>query len=70
VTAAGERHEDNEWFNVVAWGTVAEACRERVGHGKHVYVEGRLHTRGWEDGDGRMHYRTEVVAQDVMVLGV
>lgn len=68
TSAEGEKHEEQEWFNVVAWGTLAELCRERLTKGRQVYIEGRLQTRGWEDSLGRKHFRTEVVAQDLIVL--
>ncbi|MEL6269786.1 MAG: single-stranded DNA-binding protein, partial [Chloroflexota bacterium] len=65
----GERREETEWFNVVAWGKLAEVCKSRITRSQQVYVEGRLQTRGWEDSDGRKHFRTEVVARDVILLG-
>ena len=43
-------------------------CKERVLKGQQVYIEGRLQTRGWEDSLGRKHFRTEVVAQELIVL--
>lgn len=68
TSSEGERHEEKEWFNVVAWGTLAELCRDRLLKGQQVYIEGRLQTRGWEDSLGRKHFRTEVVAQEMIVL--
>lgn len=68
VTADGETHEEVEWFSVVAWGSLAEICSKRLHDGQRVYVEGRLQTRGWEDDNGRKHFRTEVVAQDMIAL--
>lgn len=68
TTSEGDRHEETEWFNVIAWGTLADLCRDRLKMGQQVYVEGRLHTRSWEDDQGRKNYRTEIVAQDILVL--
>lgn len=68
TSSEGEHHEETEWFNIVAWGNLAEICEKRIGHDEHVYVEGRLQTRSWEDNQGRKHYRTEVVAHDLIVL--
>lgn len=68
TTAEGERHDETEWFNVVAWGSLAELCRTSLVRGQQVYIEGRLQTRGWEDSQGRKHFRTEVIAQDLLVL--
>lgn len=69
TSAEGERHEESEWFNVVAWGNLAEICNQYLAKGQQVYVEGRLQTRGWEDGEGKKHYRTELVASEMIVLG-
>ena len=69
VNADGQRREDTEWFNVVAWGNLAEICKQYLGKGQQVYVEGRLQTRGWEDQDGKKHYRTELVANEMIMLG-
>ena len=64
----GESHEESEWFNIVAWGDLAEHCYEQLKKGMRVFVEGRLQTRGWEDKAGRKHFRTEVVAYEMIVL--
>lgn len=68
TTPDGERHEELEWFNIVAWGQLAEICQQRLFSGVQVYVEGRLQTRSWEDDNGRRHFRTEVVAQEMITL--
>jgi single-strand DNA-binding protein len=65
----GERQEETEWFNVVAWGGLAEVCKQHLRKGQQVYIEGRLQTRGWEGADGKKHYRTELVAQEMIILG-
>ena len=69
VNADGERREETEWFNVVAWGNLAEICKQCLSKGQQVYIEGRLQTRGWEDEAGNKHYRTEVVANEMIALG-
>lgn len=69
TSAEGERHEETEWFNVVAWGNLAEICKSHLHKGQQVYVEGRLQTRGWEDNTGKKHFRTEVVANEMILLG-
>lgn len=69
TSAEGERHEESEWFNVVAWGNLAEICNQYLRKGQQAYVEGRLQTRGWEDEEGKKHYRTELVASEMIVLG-
>jgi len=68
TNAAGERREETEWFNVVAWGNLAEICRQRLRKGQQVYVDGRLQTRSWEDQEGRKCFRTEMVANEMILL--
>ncbi|HID85896.1 MAG TPA: single-stranded DNA-binding protein [Anaerolineae bacterium] len=68
VTAEGERREATEWFNVVAWRDLAEICNQYLRKGSRVYIEGRLQTRGWEGQDGQKYYRTEIVADEMILL--
>jgi single-strand DNA-binding protein len=68
TSSEGDPHEETEWFNVVAWGSLADLCSEKLMRGQQVYIEGRLQTRGWEDSNGRKHYRTEVVAHEMIPL--
>ena len=67
-TSEGERKEATEWFNVVAWGNLAEICNQYLHKGSQVYVEGRLQTRSWEDNSGTRHFRTELVANEMIIL--
>ena len=69
VSSDGERREETEWFNVVAWGNLAEICNQHLARGQQVYIEGRLQTRSWEDNNGQRHFRTEVVANEMIILG-
>jgi single-strand DNA-binding protein len=64
----GERVEKTEWFNVVAWERLAEICNQYLGKGSAVYVEGRLETRSWEAENGQKHFRTEIIANEVIIL--
>ncbi|MBU0516876.1 MAG: single-stranded DNA-binding protein [Proteobacteria bacterium] len=64
----GERQERTEWHRVVFFGRQAEVCGEYLHKGKQVYVEGRLQTRKWEK-DGEDRYTTEVVGQNLQMLG-
>jgi single-strand DNA-binding protein len=68
VKPEGERAEKTEWFNVVAWDRLAEICSQYLRQDSPVYVEGRLETRSWESEDGQRHYRTEIVANEVIIL--
>ncbi|MBI2679458.1 MAG: single-stranded DNA-binding protein [Candidatus Solibacter usitatus] len=64
---SGEWKEETDWHNVVLWR--AENLANYLLKGKQVYVEGRLQTRNYEDKDGKKVYITEVVAEDVLLLG-
>ena len=68
-SADGERHEETEWFQIVAWGSLAEICHQHLRRGQRVYIEGRLQTRRWEDPEGQKHQSVEVVAREMIVLG-
>jgi len=68
-TVDGERHSETEWFNIVAWGNLAEICKQYLNKGQQVYIEGRLQTRRWEDKEGNKHTSIEVVANEMMMLG-
>lgn len=65
----GERHTETEWFNVVAWGSLAEICKQHLIKGQQAYIEGRLQTRVWEDNSGNKRSSTEIVANEMIVLG-
>ena len=65
----GETKEYTEWINVEAWERLGEICKQYLHKGQPVYVEGRLQTRGWEDQEGKKHFRTELVANEVIILG-
>jgi single-strand DNA-binding protein len=66
--AEGTDHKETEWHQVVAWHKLAEACYQYLKKGSLVYLEGRLHTRDWEDGNKVTHRRTEVIAEGVKFL--
>ncbi len=68
-SADGERHAETEWFNVVAWGNLAEICKQYLAKGQQVYIEGRLQTRRWDDKEGQKHTSVEIVANEMMMLG-
>ena len=68
TSSDGDKHEETEWFNVVAWGNLADICSKRLRHSQQVYVEGRLQTRSWDDNKGHKHFRTEVIAHELIAL--
>ena len=65
----GEKQEKTEWHNIVAWARLAEICNQYLQKGRQVYIEGRIQTRKWEDRDGNTRYTTEIVAQNMQMLG-
>jgi single-strand DNA-binding protein len=67
-TTDGEKHNETEWFNVVAWSTLAETCKQYLSKGQHVYIEGRLQTRRWDDKEGQKHTSVEIVASEMIML--
>ena len=69
TTAAGEQREETEWFNVNAWGKLAELCNQYPTKGRQVYVEGRLSSRSYEARDGQMRFVNEINLTDVQFLG-
>ncbi|MFN2152786.1 MAG: single-stranded DNA-binding protein [Anaerolineales bacterium] len=68
-TSDGEKRTETEWFNVVAWGSLAEICNQYLLKGQQVYVEGRLQSRNWEDPEGKRHTSVEIIASEMIMLG-
>jgi single-strand DNA-binding protein len=66
---SGERQEETEWHSVVLYDRQAEVAGEYLKKGRSVYIEGRLKTRKWQDKDGNDRYTTEVVAEEMKMLG-
>ena len=66
---SGERQEETEWHRVVFYDRLAEIAGEYLKKGRPVYVEGRLKTRKWTDKDGVEKYTTEIVADQMQLLG-
>lgn len=65
----GERVTNTEWHNVVLWSPLAEIAEKYLKKGRQVYIEGKLTTRSWDDKDGNKRYTTEVVGQNLTLLG-
>jgi single-strand DNA-binding protein len=66
---SGEQQERTEWHRVVFFGRLAEIVGEYLRKGSQIYVEGRLQTRKWTDKDGQDRYTTEIVANEMQMLG-
>lgn len=65
----GQKQERTDWHRCTAWGRLAEVMGEYLQKGSKVYLEGRLQTRSYEDNDGAKRYITEVVVQNMEMLG-
>ncbi len=65
----GESKEATEWHNVVMFDRLAEIAAEYLRKGSHVYIEGRIRTRKWQDKEGQDRYTTEIVANEMQMLG-
>ena len=66
---SGERVEETEWHRVVFYDRLAEIAGEYMKKGRPVYVEGRLKTRKWQDKEGKDNYTTEIIAEQMQLLG-
>jgi len=64
----GNQQEETEWHRVIAWRRLAEFCGEWLKKGSHIYLEGRLRTRSWEDRNGVKRFTTEVIADTIQML--
>ncbi|MDD5103702.1 MAG: single-stranded DNA-binding protein [Candidatus Peribacteraceae bacterium] len=65
----GEKQSLAEFHNIVAWGSLADFCNQYVKKGKPLYIEGYLKTRSWDGPEGAKIFRTEIVAENVILLG-
>lgn len=66
--ANGERQKKTEFHNIVAWRRLAEICNQYLKKGHRVYIEGRLQTREWQGTDGVKRSRTEIIADNMIML--
>ena len=67
--AQGEKVTETEWHNVVAWNKTAELVEQYLQKGREVALEGKLTTRSWRDEQGNKKYMTEVVCNEILLLG-
>lgn len=66
---SGDKVESTEWHNIVLWRGLAEVAEKLLKKGMQVYIEGRLRTRTWEDKDGSKKRATEIVGENLTILG-
>ena len=65
----GEKVSQTEWHNIVLWRGLAEVAEKYLKKGSSVYIEGKIKTRKWEDKDGNTRYNTEILADNMTMLG-
>lgn len=65
----GEKITETQWHNVIAWGKTADIIESYLTKGKEVAVEGKLNTRSYEDKEGAKRYITEIVCQELLMMG-
>jgi single-strand DNA-binding protein len=66
---SGQKQESTEWHRVVCFGKLAEICGQYLTKGRQIYIEGRIQTRQWQDQQGQKRYSTEIVANNMQMLG-
>jgi len=69
INDKGDKVEQTEWHKVTAWGKIAEIIEKYVTKGKEIAIEGKLTHRSYDDKDGNKRYITEVVVNDILLLG-
>ena len=67
--ASGERKDLTEWHNIICWRNLAEIAEKYLNKGKQIYLEGRLRTRKWTDQNNMERYTTEILADNIQMLG-
>ncbi|MFT5724262.1 MAG: single-strand DNA-binding protein [Bacteroidia bacterium] len=67
--STGEQVTETQWHNLVAWGKTAEIAEKYLAKGQEICVEGRLNNRKWEDPEGNTKYATEVVVNELLMVG-
>lgn len=65
----GEKIEDTQWHNLVAWGKTADIIEKYLQKGNEVAIEGKLNNRSYDDQDGNKRYITEIVVSELLMLG-
>ena len=65
----GNKKDSTEWHNIVAWGNLAVICEKYLKKGKEIAIDGRITYRNWEDKNGTKHTTTEIVANEILMVG-
>ncbi len=64
----GNKHSETDWFNIVAWGSLAEVSKQSLHKGDLVFIEGRLRSRTWQDSQGHQQKSVEIIAQEILLI--
>lgn len=67
--STGRKIEETDFHNIVAWNWLADIIDKYWCKGKNIFVQGRLHTRSWDDANGVKRYKTEIIADNIELLG-
>ncbi|MDR1226946.1 MAG: single-stranded DNA-binding protein [Prevotellaceae bacterium] len=67
--STGQRVTNTEWHNVVLWRQLAELAEKYIRKGSQIFIEGKIRTRSWDDKEGQKRYTTEIIADNVRLLG-
>lgn len=65
----GQKQDKTEWHNIVMWRGLADIAEKYLRKGSQVYIEGKLQTRSWDDNLGQKRYITEIIADNLVMLG-
>ena len=65
----GSKQEQTQWHNIVVWGNLAVVCEKYLKKGREIAVDGRITYRNWEDKNGTKHTTTEIVANEILMVG-
>lgn len=65
---AGERVEETQWHNIVAWGNTATIAEKYLNKGKEIAISGKITSRSWDDKDGNTKYITEIIANEIVMF--
>lgn len=65
----GEQVEDTQWHNIVIWGKLADVVEKYCNKGNEIALEGKITSRSWEDQSGTRRYMTEILVNDLLLLG-
>lgn len=69
TNSKGEKITDTQWHNLIAWNKTAEIVEKYLSKGKEIAIEGKLTSRSYEDKDGQKRYVTEVIVNELLMLG-